>query len=756
MKKQRVIKIADLFCGAGGTSAGAVEAIEALGFKAELTAINHWDVAIATHTANHPDSRHLCTHLDNVDPRKLFKEGELDILWASPECTHHSVARGGKPINDQSRATFWCVVRWAEALRPRMIFIENVPEFESWGPIGSDNRPLKSRKGETFRAGLTAIESIGYKLDYGIRCAADYGDPTTRRRLFVIASRGNLKTVWPNATHASKDKMDDMFGARRSWRTARDHVIDWSLPGKSIYERKHPLSEKTMRRIWAGMEKFGLKPFVVPQQSNPVPKGVDEPLGAVVAEGSGPKLCEPMIITMEHGGSVRSADRPLPTVTTAKGGAMAVAQPFLVAQFGEREGQTPRTHDVDSPLPTVTAQKGGPGLVQPFLVPQQSGEDRVRSVDKPLQTVTTESRGIGLVDPYLVKVSGTEDRRPRSVDEPHPTVTAGGVQLGLAEPFIVRLQHNNNADAVDKPLGTVLAGGTHFGLAEPFLVEMKGTSTARSVEKPMPGVTTKQHVALAEPFLVHTAHDGERAALDTNTPLPTVAGNRGDLALIEPFVMSAGGPECPARGVSQPLGTVLTRDHRALVEPTLDPIWPGGPSKEQQEKATAYYNTKEGRAILTEMNKHVMEPAMLPQQSDGAMRPVSQPVPTVATAGAIGLVEPFLIEYYGNGTPNAVADPLPTVTCNDRHALVRPVVVIDGERYLLDIRFRMLQPHELAAAQGFRRDYKFTGTKTEQVKQIGNAVPRNLARALVLAMLSQNADITPYLPAEEETKPAAA
>jgi DNA (cytosine-5)-methyltransferase 1 len=177
-----------------------------------------------------------------------------------------------------------------------------------------------------------------------------------------------------------------------------------------------------------------------------------------------------------------------------------------------------------------------------------------------------------------------------------------------------------------------------------------------------------------EPFLVHTAHAGERATLDTKNPLPTVTGNRGDVALIEP--------------------------------------------------------------------------CLLPQQSDGVLRPVSAPAPTVATSGAIALVEPFLIEYYGNGGAESVEYPLNTVTTKERHALIRPEVVIDGERYLLDIRFRMLQPHELAAAQGFRADYKFTGTKTEQVKQIGNAVPRNLARALVLAALTQESDITAYLPAE--------
>ena len=181
-KKKNLYRIADLFCGAGGTSAGAIEAIEAIGLTPELTAVNHWDVAIETHTKNHPDMRHLCTGVDAVNPRDLFQEDELDLLWASPECTHHSIARGGKPCNDQSRSTAWCVIRWAEALRPPVILIENVPEFQTWGPIGTNGRPLASRKGETFRAWLAAIESLGYKTDYRLLCAADYGDPTTRDR----------------------------------------------------------------------------------------------------------------------------------------------------------------------------------------------------------------------------------------------------------------------------------------------------------------------------------------------------------------------------------------------------------------------------------------------------------------------------------------------------------------------------------------------------------------------------------------------
>lgn len=234
----KILHAADLFCGAGGTSTGLMEACDELGIATELTAINHWDVAVATHTANHPCARHLCASLDNLNPRDLFGDGELDLLWASPECTHHSIARGGKPISDQSRATAWCVVRWAEALRPQVILVENVREFAGWGPIGSNGRPLKKRAGDVFRAWCGALESLGYRVEWRVLCAADYGDPTTRRRLFVYAVRGRRKVVWPEPTHCP-DGETDLLGRRLPWVTARE-IIDWSLPGKSIYARKRP------------------------------------------------------------------------------------------------------------------------------------------------------------------------------------------------------------------------------------------------------------------------------------------------------------------------------------------------------------------------------------------------------------------------------------------------------------------------------------------------------------------------------------
>lgn len=537
-------RIADLFCGAGGTSSGAVEAVESIGRKAEVTAVNHWPVAIATHTVNHPGSRHLCTGIDSINPRELFGEGELDMLWASPECTHHSIARGGKPINDQSRATAWCVVRWAEALRPPIILIENVPEFETWGPIGSNGRPLASKKGEIFQAWLSAIRALGYKTDYRLLCAADYGDPTTRTRLFVQCVRGRRRIVWPEATHT---KHPDLMTSRR-WTPARD-IIDWTLPAGSIFERKKPLSTKTLARIEAGLKKFGLKGFIVPQHSS-----------------------------------------------------------------------------------------NGP-----------------RSLDDPAPVVTTTSRGVGLVEPYIVAWDHT----------------SGGASAGLL--------------SIEDPLSTVVTKARH-GIAEPFLVELRGTNqkqvegSARSLDAPCGTVTTSgAHHALVEPFLIKTANgasgsdDSRIKSLDQ--PMPTVCGNRGDVALIQPMLMG--------------------------------------------------------------------------QQSCAALRPVDQPAPTVATSGAIALVEPFLVSFYGNGQAHDIDEPTPTVTCKDRFGLVKPVLEIEGNRYLLDIRFRMLQPHELALAQGFPKSYQFTGTKTDQVKQIGNAVPRRLARAIVGAVLTQNPDVSALVDAEE-------
>lgn len=339
--RRGTLEIADLFCGAGGTSTGAIQAATDLGYAPRLTAVNHWPIAVATHESNHPGARHVCAAVDSINPRHLYPTGKLDILWASPECTHHSRARGGKPMSDQSRASGHCVTRWAEALRPDVILVENVKEFAEWGPLGDNGKPVQALKGATFRAWVGMLESLGYRVEYRVLCAADFGDPTTRERLFVQAVRGRRRIAWPEPTHTPKP---DLWGKPR-WRPALE-IIDWSIPAPCIASRKRPLAANTMRRIEEGLRKYG---------------------GA------------PLIIAMEHGGRTLPADAPLPTITCARGGAMGVA--YLLPQHGG--GQLRPATD---PVPTV-ATAGAISLIVEYY-----GTATARPVTEPLATVTTKHR----------------------------------------------------------------------------------------------------------------------------------------------------------------------------------------------------------------------------------------------------------------------------------------------------------------------------------------------------------------------------
>lgn len=537
MAKKRLIA-ADLFCGAGGSSTGLMRASQVLGRKVELVAVNHWDVAVETHSKNHPQAHHYCEDLTSMDPKKAVPSGRLDLLIAAPECTHHSVARGGKPMNDQSRASAWCILRWATALRVERILIENVREFTTWGPLGANGRPLKSRRGETFAAFVNALESLGYHLEMRVLNAADYGDATTRQRLFIQAALGRRPIRWPKATHIS-DARPDLFEQIPRWRAARS-VIDWRLPGDSIFSRKRPLSANTLKRIEAGLRKFGGK----------------------------------------------------------------AAEPFLVAMN--------------------------------YLSSREHDGRHTSSVDKPVPTITSQGNRFGLVQPYLVNLRGTDraslDSTARDLDEPVPVITASG-----------------------------------------------------------------EHVALCEPFLMHTTHHGGERISSLDRPMPTVTGaNRGEQALVQPFIMSAGGPRVDPRSVDQPMNTILTRDHMALVEPFIVP--------------TAF-GERDGQAPRT----HSLD----------------EPLPTiVGSGGRLALTDPFVVKYNGTGGAHPVSEPLDTISTRDRFGLVE----VDGMQ--LDIRFRMLAPHELAGAMGFPSDYKFAGNRGDQVKQIGNAIAVGQAAALCAEMIS--------------------
>ena len=390
-----MIYAADLFCGAGGTSTGLARAAKARGVKVELVAVNHWPVAVETHRRNHPWARHLCADLASVeaDPNRLVPGGRLDLLVASPECTHHSVARGGKPCSDQSRASAWHVLHWCERLDVAEVLVENVKEFEGWGPLGKDGRPDKARKGATFRAWVGALESLGYAVEWRVLNAADFGAATSRQRLFVRASKRG-RVAWPETTHSR-----DGNAWKAKWKPARD-AIDWTLKGESIFRRKKPLREKTLRRIESGLRKFGGEAFIAimrgtdPKQAKSWSASVDEPLGSLTTAKNF-YLCEPFVLGQQSCSAPRSVDDPLPTVATA--GAIALCQPFLVQYQGGDDTKAMRTHSTDNPLPTQGCENRF-GLCEPFLTKYYGAGNGAKPVTEPLDTVTTKDR-FALVEP---------------------------------------------------------------------------------------------------------------------------------------------------------------------------------------------------------------------------------------------------------------------------------------------------------------------------------------------------------------------
>jgi DNA (cytosine-5)-methyltransferase 1 len=437
------IQAADLFCGAGGTSTGLMMAAAELGRPVNLLAVNHWPTAVNTHTLNHPGVRHLCETLDAVDPRKVVPGGKLELLVASPECTHHSNARGGKPMSDQSRATAWHIPRWADALRIDNILIENVREFADWGPIGDDGRPVPEARGKLFIKLLETLDCMGYTVGHRILNSAHFGGATSRQRLFVQARKKGA-IVWPSPSHMAPADMS-AYPGMMPWRTARE-IIDWDLPGKSIYHRARPLAPKTLQRIRAGLQKFCGIPFIIP--------------------------------TTHSGGAERCHDMgaPVPTVTTAHRGEMALIEPFLVVFQNNRDG-----YSVEKPLPTVLTSPGHFGLCEPFIVGAggPSGQGHPQSLDAPLGTVLAGNNR-ALIEPYLCEFHGGENgkNRNRSVDEPLPTQDCSN-RFGLAQPYLIKFYGTGEgAASVDAPLGTITSKD-RFGLVEPHLLTSDMTPVAR-------------------------------------------------------------------------------------------------------------------------------------------------------------------------------------------------------------------------------------------------------------------------------------
>jgi DNA (cytosine-5)-methyltransferase 1 len=321
--------IIDLFAGGGGASTG----IElALGRSPDV-AVNHDATALAMHARNHPGTLHLCESVYDVSPREVCRGRRVGLLWLSPDCKHFSKAKGGRPVEKGIRGLAWQAIRWSKDVRPDVIMLENVEEFVTWGPLGADGRPDQERKGVTFKSWRTRLRNLGYQVEHRELVAADYGAPTTRKRLFVVARCDGAPIVWPEPTHARPAVQTDLFSsALQPWRTAAE-CIDWTIPCPSIFERQRPLADNTLRRIAAGLRRYVIEtaePFIVPIHH----------YSLVAAH-----------LTKFYGTNIGADLRePLPTIT---GGGQHIAEvrAFLISYYKQGVGQ--RAQD---PLRTITTR----------------------------------------------------------------------------------------------------------------------------------------------------------------------------------------------------------------------------------------------------------------------------------------------------------------------------------------------------------------------------------------------------------------
>ena len=712
-----IYQVADLFCGAGGSSTGAEKAIEEIGGKMELVAVNHWPIAVQTHQLNHPTAQHYLQDLDKADPEEIVPNRYLDLLMASPECRFYSRARGGKPIHDQGRMNPWIVHRWLTSLNVKCLLVENVPEFTDWGPLLDDGRPDKTKKGMYFEEWVKSLWGLGYQAEWRMLNAANYGDATTRIRFFLQARNDGKPIRWPEATH-SKTGGPNLLHDLPKWRAARD-IIDWSNTGRSLLDdpkyRKKPLTEKTRRRIAKGLERFGgplahlyIRLLNLPQDSSAATQN-----NSPATQDAATPAQESFILNRngENGSTrVHSIDNPVPTATTRGAGYLVEpeVQPFHGSDQQHTAPPCSQPLGPDQPLHAIaTPTDGGLHLeetkAQPFVCANRN-HNVPKGVGEPIPSATTaHGGGSFLVKPDMkaFMLGQQSGGAPRSASEPIPTVTTDG-NIYLIQPSIIEYYGQSNTREVTEPLSTILSIRKH-GFVKPTLVKYYGQSHGADVDAPLPALTTKARYGLADPILVELNHgasakgpkDDDQRSHSVDKPLGSLTTSRG-IGLAQPILIQTGqtgeNGSC-AQTPEQTVQKLTTQNDVDVATPTVKPyLVPNFGERDGQE----------------------------PRSHD-----VDDPLPTVTSRGAGSLVSPTLVEPILRQMEEANLDP-------------RRLVFVDGEAYLLDIRFRMLQNPELARAMGFEDEetsYEFVGNIGEITKQIGNAVPVHLAAALVKAVL---------------------
>lgn len=513
--------VVDLFAGGGGASTGIEQAI---GRHVDI-AINHDPEAVSLHEANHPQTRHFVSDVFEVDPLVVTDGQPVGLLWASPDCKHFSKAKGGKPVSKKIRSLAGVVIKWVKALKPtnchpRIIHLENVEEFQTWGPlvkreitttdacgntfVSMAEYPCPLRKGQTFKRWVSTLRRLGYQVEWRELRACDFGAPTIRKRLFLVARRDGMPIVWPEPTHGAPDSLPVKQKKLKPWRTAAE-CIDWSVPAPSIFERSKPLADATCRRIAKGIMRYVVN------------------------------AADPFIVTNTTGHPGAKITEPLRTITT--GGHHALVAPTLVQTgYVEREGQSPRALDLAKPLGTVVAgQKHalvsawlakhytgvvGSALPDPMgtattvdhhslvaahLVHMGHGEGKdgtkrfshgVRDVAQPLNTVTAQGMPAGVVTAHTVAIDNqSSNGGHRAVTDPLLTTVTEN-RHALVTSHMLKLRGDNVGSAAGEPVHTISAQGTHHAEVRAFLIKYYGTDQDPQLREPLHTVTTKDRFGL--------------------------------------------------------------------------------------------------------------------------------------------------------------------------------------------------------------------------------------------------------------------
>lgn len=581
--------IIDSFAGGGGASTG----IEmALGRSPDI-AINHDADALAMHQVNHPETLHLSKNIWHVDPLEAVGNRRVGLAWFSPDCKHFSKAKGGRPVKRSIRDLAWVVVLWAKRVRPEVIFLENVEEFKDWGPVSEDGKPCAVRKGETFKRWAGDLKRLGYKLEFRELRACDYGAPTIRKRLFMIARRDGSPIVWPKPTHGPPDDPDVIAGRKLPWRTAAE-IIDWSIPCPSIFDTSEeikakygirairPLAEATMRRIARGVVRYVLE------------------------------AKKPFIVNLTHGARVEDADEPLKTVTCANRGEKAVVVPTFVGCGGRAGQSAPRGGDL--PLGTQTAKADG-CVVAPVLVETAHGEVSPKGVkrwgfgakptDEPVGTITAGGAGkAAIVAAFLKsadvslgagfplgKASDKRDELPNGgeadedIDGPSHDRTLAAEELGdeidleKADKTPVQASDNdeNERDDVESAHVSVPSheacqpetfGGPDCSAA--FLAQHNTNMVGHDARTPVSTIVQKgctQGIVAAH---LQNMHGSDRRDQPADAPAPTAMAGGTHAALIAAFLTKYYGEGLPNQAADVPLHSLTTLPRHGLVTVEID------------------------------------------------------------------------------------------------------------------------------------------------------------------------------------------